>query len=168
MILSVILSLLSFPATIRRCTRLTDPVLYPEVKSHVHHMKICNAWCWWVIVNISTSRWRLTHRVSQPVLLHSIRPSPCSTSPPEIISPQSHSYCVVGCFPHRFRLPRPSVMAGSSASSVSCTVWANGLESTLTETPGLWTSSPSLLGFEVGLKEGSECWQKLWVTHLLS
>ena len=38
----------------------------------------------------------LTHLVSQPALLHSIRPSPRSISLLVIISPQSHSYNVDG------------------------------------------------------------------------
>ena len=51
------------------------------------------------VFNIEGEDLPIGTRVSQPGLLHSIRPSPRSTSPPKMTSPQSHSYNVVGCFP---------------------------------------------------------------------
>ena len=70
----------------------------------------------------------LTHLISQPALLHSIRPSPRSISLSVIISPQSHLYNVDGCFPRRFRLPWPSITGRISVTSgYGITLWAKNM-----------------------------------------
>jgi len=139
--------------------------MHSELKMHALHMELQ-----WMV---STSHfqhwnWRFTHWVSQAALLHSIRPSPLSTSLPKMISLQSHLYKVTGCFPCRFRLPWPSLVAGTSVTVSSMpTIWTKGPEFAWVSTPVFQTHSSSIsAGFRVGLKEGRGSW-KTWYINMV-
>jgi len=109
-------------------------------------------------------RWNqgLTHLVSQPALLQLIRPLPRSISLPVIISLQSHSYNVDGCFLQCFRLPRPSVTGRISATSGLWMLSADGFKSGLKSMPGSRaTSSAISRGFGADSKGGRRRWLQL-------
>ena len=109
-------------------------------------------------------RWNqgLTYLISQPALLHLIRPSLHSILLSVIISLQSHLYNVDGCFLQHFQLPWPSIMGGISTTSGFWALSAEEFNSRLTSMPGFQvTSSLISRGFGADSKGGRRCWQIL-------